>query len=198
MSLKARLAVVEQPAKPVAFTFTCADYDPLPGSKRCRSYLANGGCSREDHFMCEEWMKANGQAVPAPVEVEAVTEPARDLFGNPLPEEPLPKKPIVATTPTPSPKASPVAVESAAERDAPLVRNLTDEDIASFKALGVEVCIASEELGEVWLVPEYTGQDRRELRIDHAATLTAVCATFPGATVTSFEKLAKPEPPKPT
>ena len=196
MSLKARLAVVEQPAK--ASTFTCADYDPLPGSKRCRSYLANGGCAREDHFMCEEWMKANGQAVPAPGEVQAVTEPARDLFGNPLPEEPLAKKPTVAAAPTPSPKASPVAVEPAAERDAPLVRNLTDEDIASFKALGVEVCIASEELGEVWLVPEYTEQDRRELRIDHAATLTAVCATFPGAKVTSFEKLAKPEPMKPT
>ena len=143
-------------------------------------------------------MKANGQVAPAPVEVQAVTEPARDLFGNPLPEESPAKKPTVAIAPSPSPKASPVAVEPAAERDAPLVRNLTDEDIASFKALGVEVCIASEELGEVWLVPEYTGQDRRELRIDHAATLTAVCATFPGATVTSFEKLAKPEPPKPT
>ena len=74
------------------------------------------------------------------------------------------------------------------------MRNLTDEDIASFKALGVEVCIASEEIGEVWIVPEYTEQERRELRIDHAATLTAVCATFPGAKVTSFEKLAKPEP----
>jgi len=55
-------AAVEQPAKPS--TFTCADYDPLPGSKRCRSYLANGGCAREDHFMCEEWMKASGQPVP--------------------------------------------------------------------------------------------------------------------------------------
>ena len=38
----------------------------------------------------------------------------------------------------------------------------------------------------------------RDLRIDHAATLTAVCAAFPGAKVTSFEKLAKAEAPKPT
>ena len=85
MSLKARLAVAEQPAKPAAFT--CPDYDALPGSKRCRSYLGNGGCAREDHFMCEEWMKANGHAVQPPSE----TPPARDLFGNALPDELPPK-----------------------------------------------------------------------------------------------------------
>ena len=198
MSLKARLAVAEQPAAPTAFT--CPDYDPLPGSKRCRSYQSNGGCAREDHFMCEEWLKANKQASAPPV--EAKPEPARDLFGNPLPDDPQAKKPPVQVasppSPTPTPKASSVAAKPTAESDVPLVRNLTDEDIASFKALGVEVCIASEEIGEVWIVPEYTGQNRRELRIDHAATLTAVCATFPGAKVTSFEKLAKPEPAKPT
>src|SRR5690606_29999127 len=139
MSLKARLAVVDQPAAPTAFT--CPDYEALPGSKRCRSYLGNGSCAREDHFMCEEWMKANGHAVPA--QVEATPEPARDLFGNPLPEEPPPKEPDRAT-PAPTPKRVPDAEQPPTERDAVLVRNLTDEDIASFKALGVEVCIASE------------------------------------------------------
>ena len=133
-------------------------------------------------------MKANGQSAPPPVEVEAVTEPARDLFGNPLPEEPPAKKPTVAIAPLPSPKASPVAVEPAAESDAPLVRNLTDEDIASFKALGVEVCIASEELGEVWLVPEYTGRERKEITPEHAATIARVMEAFPGSKVVSFEK----------
>ena len=190
MSLKARLALAERPAE--LAEFTCPDYDALPGSKRCRSYLGNGGCAREDHFMCEEWMKANGHAVQPPSE----TPPARDLFGNALPDEPPPKK--LATEKPSTPKPSPVSDQLIADRDVPLVRNLTDEDIASFKALGVEVCIASEEIGEVWIVPEYTGQDRRELRIDHAATLTAGCATFPGAKVTSFEKLAKLESAKPT
>ena len=190
MSLKARLAVAEQPAKPAGFT--CPDYDPLPGSKRCRSYLGNGGCAREDHFMCEEWMKANGHAVQPPSEAP----PARDLFGNALPDEPPPKK--LATEKPSAPKPSLVSEQPIADREAPLVRNLTDEHIASFKALGVEVCIASEEIGEVWIVPEYTEQARRELRIDHAATLTAVCATFPGAKVTSFEKLVKPDTAKPT
>jgi hypothetical protein len=194
MSLKARLAVVDEPARPAAFT--CRDYEPLPGSKRCRSYLANGGCARDDHFMCEEWVKANGQAVQPPGEVPP--EPARDLFGNALPDEPPPKKLATENASPPPSKAAPFSEQLAAERDAPLVRNLTDEDIASFKALGVEVCIASEEIGEVWIVPEYTGQERRELRIDHAATLTAVCATFPGAKVTSFEKLVKPGTAKPT
>lgn len=193
MSLKARLAVVDQPAAPAAFT--CPDYDAPAGSKRCRSYLGNGSCARDDHFMCEEWMKANGHAVPAPT--EAKPEPARDLFGNPLPEEPPPKKPE-KTAPSPMPKPTPIAETSTPDRDAVLVRNLTDEDIASFKALGVEVCLASEEIGEVWIVPEYTEQQRRELRIDHAATLTAVCAAFPGAKVTSFEKLADADTPKPT
>ena len=145
--------------------------------------------------MCEEWMKANGQAVPAPV--EGKPEPARDLFGNPLPEEPPSTKPDKAA-PSPAPKPTPVAEQPPTDRDAVLVRNLTDEDIASFKALDVEVCLASEEIGEVWIVPEYTEQERRELRIDHAATLTAVCAAFPGAKVTSFEKLAKADAPKPT
>ena len=140
-------------------------------------------------------MKANGHAVPAPVEAKA--EPARDLFGNPLPEEPAPKKPE-KVAPSPMPKPVPVVEQPSTDRDAVLVRNLTDEDIASFKALGVEVCLASEEIGEVWIVPEYTEQARRELRIDHAATLTAVCAAFPGAKVTSFEKLTKAEGPKPT
>lgn len=187
MSLKARLAVVDQPAAPA--TFTCPDYDAPPGLKRCRSYLDNGSCARDDHFMCEEWMKVNGYAVPAPV--EAKPEPARDLFGKPLPEEPQPKKPEKVTP-------APIAKASTADGDAVLVRNLTDEDIASFKALGVEVCFASEGIGEVWIVPEYTEQERREIRIDHAATLTAVCAAFPGAKVTSFEKLAKADSPKPT
>ena len=57
-----------------------------------------------------------------------------------------------------------------------------------------EVCLASDDVGEFWLVPEYTDKERQELSIDHAATLTAICAAFPGAKVTAFEK----DPPKMT
>ena len=54
---------------------------------------------------------------------------------------------------------------------------------------GVEVCLATEGCGEVWLVPEYTGRDdRKEISVRDAATLAAVCSAFPGARVTSYER----------
>jgi len=39
---------------------TCPTYEPLAGGRRCRSYLSNGACAREDTFMCVEWLRANG------------------------------------------------------------------------------------------------------------------------------------------
>ncbi|CAM4542983.1 ABM domain-containing protein [Myxococcus xanthus] len=76
------------------------------------------------------------------------------------------------------------------DAEAPLsgLRGLTDADIASFKALGAEVCFASEAYGEVWLVPAYTGQARKELTPEHAATLVRVLSAFPGSRVLSFTK----------
>lgn len=40
-------------------TITCPTYEPVAAGRRCRSYLDNGGCSREDQFMCVEWLRAN-------------------------------------------------------------------------------------------------------------------------------------------
>ena len=153
--------------------FDCPKYDPLPGSKRCRHYLDNGACALPDEFMCVEWMKANGYA-PKPV------EPTGPLFKG-LPE-------VVA-----SPRATQidrprVVTQKPDDPDQPPPRGLTTEDIESFKALKAEVCMRTPHLGELWLVPEYTGQDRRELTPEHAATLYQVLAVFPGAQVVSFEK----------
>jgi len=192
MAIKDRL---KPPAEaPAPSGFTCPHYDPPPGEKRCRHFIANGSCARPAVFMCVEWLKANGQQVPPPeppakeVVQDVPDNRPRDLFGQPLPNPPKPPppaaRPAVATT-TPKPEPAP---------EPPLVRRVTDEEIESFKALGVEVCIASDALGEIWLVPEYTGADRREISIEHAATLTAVCAAFPGAKVIEYEK-AKPKPP---
>jgi hypothetical protein len=138
--------------------------------------------------MCEEWLKVNGRAVRALIEQE--TKTAYDLFGTPLPTKPRPKR--TARKPASRPSATPTAAAGTrpADRDAPVLRYPTDEEISSFKALGIEVRIASQEVGDVWIVPEYTGPDRRELRIDHAATLAAVCAAFPGAKIASLEMLA--------
>jgi hypothetical protein len=39
--------------------FVCTDYEPTPGSIRCRSFLAGGGCSRPEHARCVEWERVN-------------------------------------------------------------------------------------------------------------------------------------------
>ena len=74
--------------------------------------------------------------------------------------------------------------------EVPLARTLSDADIASFKALGVEVRLASEDLGDVWLVPAYTGADRQELSVEHAALLATICSALPGAHVTALVRKA--------
>jgi hypothetical protein len=172
---------------------TCPRYEPKPGSKRCKHYLKGGACALPDEFMCVEWLKANGHAVPEPlppVEVESpppMPPPSsapkvdRDLFGQPVARSSTPRP---QHDDAPEPRRAP-------DQEVPVVRNLTDEDVASFKALGVEVCLATEGCGEVWLVPEYTGRDdRKEISVRDAATLAAVCSAFPGARVTSYERPA--------
>lgn len=192
MSLVDRLAVQQASAS----AFECPKYRPLPGSKRCQHYLDGGACALPDEFMCVEWLKANGQKVapPAPPPVEpppaaARPEQARDLFGAPVPppvsKEPAKKKAEPAASP-PAPPDLPAA---------PPLARISDEDLASFKALGVEVCIESEGIGQVWLVPEYTGKDRKEISVEHAATLRLVVDAFPGSKVTAFEKLRPAKPP---
>ena len=216
MGLADRFARPGDPEPGAAPKITCPRYDPVPGTKRCKHYLKGGACALPDEFMCVEWLKANGHHVPpplpplAPVEAEPPSEPAptptpappspptqprpgrteRDLFGAPVRPRPAARssrEPEPASTERSRPEPDP--------RDVPVVRNLSDEDIASFKALNVEVCLATEDCGEIWLVPEYTGRaDRKEISARDAATLAAVCSAFPGARVTSFEKTRPDEP----
>ena len=66
-----------------------------------------------------------------------------------------------------------------------LSRELTPEDIASFKALGVEVHIRSRA-GEFVLVPKYTGradQQRVEISPDDLAKISQAMRAFPGSDV---------------
>ena len=141
---------------------SCHRFAADAGGRRCRHYLEGGFCDLDTEFRCVEWMKKNGQV-----------EAAERIIRMQAEEQGLvPRK---SAQPAPS-----------VERTV-LLHRLSDEDVASWKALGVEVCIASDEVGEVWLVPEYTGRsDRKELRIDHAVALTAVCGAFPGARIMSF------------
>ena len=64
------------------------------------------------------------------------------------------------------------------------------------KALGVEVLLHSETYGDVWLVPAYTGRERKEITPEHAATLARVMSVFPGSHIVSFEKTAKTNNPE--
>jgi hypothetical protein len=75
------------------------------------------------------------------------------------------------------------ASEPAPPIDVDQLRGFTAEDIASFKALGVEVCLHSEAYGELWLVPAYTGRPRKEVTPEHAATVMRVLSVFPGPRV---------------
>lgn len=172
---------------PVRLPITCPKYEPVPGTKRCRHYHANGACGLPDEFMCIEWLKANGHASPAPVTPTATSAVGLDLFGNPVTKS----RASVAPPPT-----APVDAPAVRRDDVPIVRSLTDADISSFKALGLEVRLATEEVGDVWIVPAYTGADRHELSVDHAALIAAVTSAFPGARVTALVR--KPKPPVPS
>ncbi|UYI16491.1 hypothetical protein N1129_09280 [Myxococcus xanthus] len=175
---------------------TCEAYVRGEG-KHCLHYRHGGACTLPGvGGTCTEWLKVNRQARPhrdvaAPPVPAPPTKPALaavDLFGHPLPE-PDSKKPAPAPASKPAPPAPSPDVKGL-DAEAPLsgLRGLTDADIASFKALGAEVCFASEAYGEVWLVPAYTGQARKELTPEHAATLVRVLSAFPGSRVLSFTK----------
>lgn len=42
-----------------ASSYSCPHYRPLPASKRCVSYDASGICTRDDEFVCVEWLRVN-------------------------------------------------------------------------------------------------------------------------------------------
>jgi hypothetical protein len=198
MSLTNRYKATATAERPPGIT--CPHYESQPGEKRCRHYVKGGACARPDEFMCIEWLKANGHAVasatppaaeaPKPDDTQPAPKGATDLFGKPLP---VPPAATSARKPPPV-GAMGVGATSAPEPEArPPLRGLTTEDIESFKALGVEVCLRSEAIGEVWLVPDYTGRERKEITPEHAATLCRVLDAFPGSQVVSFEKNPEPE-----
>jgi len=167
--------------------FGCPHYEAVAGKKRCRHYLDGGSCARPDEFMCVEWLRLNKKAKPAPK-----TKGSTDLFGNPVPEPKKPKRTAPTQQRPTAATPSPTVVDDIPEELEPL-RGLTTDDIEGFKKLGVEVCLESEAFGEVWLVPEYTGADRKEITPEHTATIARVMEAFPGSKVVSFEKSPKPD-----
>ena len=179
---------------------TCERYTRGEDGKRCIHFQQGGTCALPDEFVCTEWQKHNGPnkrtllvVAPAP----APKPVARDLFGNPLPEVATPAPtPKVSTTPARNGLASKPEADAQPAVDVDQLRGFTTEDIESFKALGVEVLLHSETYGDVWLVPAYTGRDRKEITPEHAATLARVMSVFPGSHIVSFEKTAQTNNPE--
>jgi hypothetical protein len=149
----------------------CPKYQPHAGSKRCQHYLDGGACSLATEFMCVEWLKRNGHVVPE-------HHPTRTA----PPARATPKPGISAARASSAPQTEPLSVRTHAR--API----SPEEIASFKALGVELRLDLDEAGPVWLVPHYTGQARKEITPEHAATLRLLLDAFPGARIAAFEK----------
>ena len=166
----------------------CAEYAPLPGKKRCRHYLDGGRCGQPSRDRCVEWLRLNPKReLPPP--------PPTDLFGNLVraPKNTQRVKPHRAPQGAASAHA-PASDEPAADLEpTPDRPGMTAEHIESFKALGVEVCLSSDEFGDVFLVPEYTGDDRNELTPEHAATISRALDVFPGSRVTAFRRRKRKE-----
>ena len=116
----------------------------------------------------------------SPAQEQSPDSVPRDLFGDPLPPPKLKKKPSIK-----KPELS-AQIKQAPESEPVVIRSITEEQIKSFKDLRAEVCIKTESGQKIWLVPEYTGQDRNEVSAEHAAYYTMICSTFPGAKITDF------------
>lgn len=77
--------------------------------------------------------------------------------------------------------------------DVEILPELTHADLASFRALRVEVRFVSAAHGELWLVPAYTGQPRREITPEHVLVISRLLARFPGAHIAALLPPERPE-----
>jgi len=104
--------------------------------------------------------------------------------------------------------AQAAAEHAAAQR---ICRELTPEDVESFKALGVQVDVKSS-VGNFTLVPDYTdqaGKSRIEISAEDLRKISMIMHTFPGTEITYFgpqkeppgeaytPQVAAPKPPAP-
>ncbi len=163
----------------------CPHYAPAPGSRTCVSFVSGGGCVRPDTFMCTEYVRKNparGVSTPptTPMTPPVTATVSKDLFGDVVRAEERPKA-------APLPPRTSVATTSQTGAQA-FTRPTTEEQINALEERRVELCVRTEATGEVWLVPAYTGAERNEVTFRDAATIAAVCAVFPGAEVTRFER----------
>ncbi len=183
--------------------FQCQNYSPLSdNNKHCKNYIEGGACSLPDQLMCVEWLKVNDhKSTTSNISTPDSTDqqkPITDLLGDPIPDPPPPKKQSQssATINTNRPTgantrpytSTQTGIQPHSSTEAPTAPcGMTAEDIESFKALGVEVCIDSE-MGQIWLVPKYTHQDRMEITPEHMALICYTRMSFPDSRIVSLQR----------
>lgn len=153
-------------------SIACPHYRAITGTRRCESYVEGGTCARPDHFLCVEWQRANAHRLPG----VPVSSPAAPSSTSETREERMGE--VVQLRPKDARSSAPRAQIGEGHG-----QGLFQMDLGSLARRGLRACIGSDTLGEIWLVPEYTGTHERELTYEHATLLSAVCAAIPGARV---------------
>ncbi len=197
---------------PISSGIACPEYEAMEMTKRCRYFNDDRSCQLTAHPVCEEWLRSNPEkTIPNPSSATFVeSNPdykiavVEGLHFRPgwkakmlerLTDFPPPVRATPSTTneqsaqaPKPTPPPSPAVV--AVGKQAPFtVEGVPSEiEVASFRALGVEVCITNDTVGELWLVPKYTDAKRKEITPEHLLTLCRLIAAFPGCSVSKFIK----------
>lgn len=60
----------------------------------------------------------------------------------------------------------------------PRLVSTIEELLKSLESLNAEFLLSSEEFGEIWLTPYYTGKERREISFQDAVSIVVLCSAF--------------------
>ena len=184
MSIDDKTATTEPRPKGIE----CEHYRAMADSKTCQRYVATGFCSLAigDGGTCTEWTKRNEGKEPKLKRDDELDELLAEAGAYQEPE--------------PDPLDEIIPVGDLVEKGTPhsddpwpLVPTFTDEDIDRFKKNGLEYRFVSklDSIGELWLVPSYTDEGKKEITLEDLNKLTMVANAFPSSRMVAFRKLTK-------
>lgn len=171
----------------------CEDYTPVHEHWRCSSYENGGSCSRDDYFMCVEWVRSNPGYDLAPLRPVPSPKPERKEstkeLVDPTDDQTQPA-PLAGERTGAVYDLSSLGKKVDGEKRIMLERPelLTEQVIEQLSEHGYEVTVTTGDGTEVTIVPSYTDTDRAELTYRDARTLVMVLQVFPGATIKSLRK----------
>lgn len=112
----------------------------------------------------------------------------RDLFGNPVPKPNPQKRAQPKATPPCAASLAWQKAENASSVASNPIPGFSPNEIVRFRKRSIEVCIESEKLGDVWIVPAHTQAQRTEIMPEDLATIARVLDTFPGSELISVAR----------